>query len=216
MHDYDSIYSDIFSDNLLMQEIRNKLPGLFLLAEIENSRNGKLGMEIGSARERILIALLMYKFGKNNVNTEIPIIEPEIDVITHNQPLSIKTFSSQNNRMSGVKLIWSVDQDKAIYFQNSYTPSCDMLLAQIQWGQTGHLYLFSKQAQIDVLNKLGREKYIKLPKQGTNSRGVEITKEALTELSNHSMTKRIDIDFNRSDVDYSQAYSRWLELWESN
>lgn len=213
MNDYNSVYADIFSDDNLVQKIKDKLPELFLLAEIENSRNGKLGMEIGSARERILIALLMFKFGKDNVNADVDIVESEIDVIAHNEPLSIKTFTSTNNRMSGVKLIWSVDQAKAVYFQENYTPSCDMMLTQIQWGQTGYLYLLPKQAQIDVLRDIGRENYIKLPKQGTNSRGVEISKDALIAVTQHPETKRIDIKFERSDVDYSQAYSRWLELW---
>ena len=34
-------------------------------------------MEVGSLRERIIIALLIYKFGEANVETEIPIREPE-------------------------------------------------------------------------------------------------------------------------------------------
>ena len=37
-------------------------------------------MEVGSLRERIIVALLIYKFGGVNVVTEIPITEPEIDV----------------------------------------------------------------------------------------------------------------------------------------
>jgi hypothetical protein len=56
-----------------------KLPYLFQLAEIDNSRNGKLGMEIGSARERIVIALLIYKFGEKNIKTDIAITKSEID-----------------------------------------------------------------------------------------------------------------------------------------
>lgn len=213
MNDYASIYTDIFEDQDLIKLVQEKLPELFLLAEIENSRNGKLGMEIGSARERILIALLMHKFGIDNVNADISITEPEIDVIANNEPLSIKTFTSPNGKMSGVKLIWSVDQEKAVYFQKYYEPSCDMMLAKISWGQTGQLYLFPQKAQADVLHELGRERYIKLPKAGTNSRGVEITKEALNTLAEHPETRRIDISFKRTELDYTLAYSRWLELW---
>lgn len=57
-----SVYDKLFDDALIIKRVKNKLPRLFQLAELESSRNGKIGMEIGSVRERILIALLMYKF----------------------------------------------------------------------------------------------------------------------------------------------------------
>jgi len=37
---------ELFSDNL----IQEKLPKLFQLAELESSRAGKIGMEVGSVR----------------------------------------------------------------------------------------------------------------------------------------------------------------------
>ena len=36
--------------------------------------------EFKSRKKRIIVALLIYKFGKANVETEIPITEPEVDV----------------------------------------------------------------------------------------------------------------------------------------
>ena len=51
----------IFEDSKIVEKIKKKLPYLFQLTEIDNSRDGKLGMEVGSARERIVIALLIYK-----------------------------------------------------------------------------------------------------------------------------------------------------------
>jgi len=50
-------------------------------------------MEVGSLRERIIVALLIYKFGEENVKTDIPITEPEVDVKLFNQPISIKTIT---------------------------------------------------------------------------------------------------------------------------
>lgn len=55
---------ELFSDASLVEKIRRKLPMLFHMAELESSRAGKVGMEVGSLREKILIALLMYKFGE--------------------------------------------------------------------------------------------------------------------------------------------------------
>jgi len=94
---------EIFKDEELVEKVKRRLPYLFQLAELESSRAGKVGMEVGSLREKIIIALLIYKFGEGNVETEIPITEPEIDVKLFGQPISIKTITGK--RFSGVKLI---------------------------------------------------------------------------------------------------------------
>ncbi len=85
----------LFGDSGLAEKIKKRLPHLFWLAMIDSSRVGKAGMQIGSAREAIIIALLMYKFGEENVRTDILITEPEVDVIVHNQPISIKPLSQK-------------------------------------------------------------------------------------------------------------------------
>ncbi len=208
-----SVYKKLFDDNLIVRRIKNKLPRLFQLAELESSRNGKVGMEIGSVRERILIALLMYKFGIDIVDPNIPITAPETDVIVSNTPLSIKTTTTSSDRWSPIKLIWTVDPQKALEFKSNYTPSCDMMVAKIRWGGQGKLLLFSKESQCAVLERIGRERYIKLPKANTNSRGVEITPEALSLLENCSDTSCIDINFVRQEIDYREVYTKWLDAW---
>ena len=99
----DSKLIEIFEDNSLVIKIRRKIPELFYLAELESSRAGKIGMQVGSLRESIIIALLIYKFGSLNVKTNIPITEPEVDVLVYESPVSIKTITSRN--FSGVKLV---------------------------------------------------------------------------------------------------------------
>lgn len=97
---------EIFEDEPLVEKIKKRLPYLFQLAELESSRAGRIGMEVGSLRERIIVALLIYKFGEANVETEIAITEPEVDVRLFGQPVSIKTITRKG--FSGVKLIWIV------------------------------------------------------------------------------------------------------------
>jgi hypothetical protein len=120
--------TSLFTDQEIITRIQAKLPELFYLAEIESSRAGKVGMEVGSARERILIALLIYKFGKENVETNIAITEPEVDVRVFGNPISIKTMTGKSLR--SVKLIWTVDAEQALRFSQEYVPSCDTILAQ--------------------------------------------------------------------------------------
>jgi len=102
---------EISEDEKLVEKIRRRLPYLFQLAELESSRAGKTGMEVGSVRERIIVALLIYKFGEANVETEISITEPEVDAKLFGEPLSIKRITGK--RFGGVKLIWTVDAQEA-------------------------------------------------------------------------------------------------------
>ena len=89
-----------------------------------------------------------------------------------------------------------------------------MLFVHINWGHEGGLYLIPKEVQTEILNQYGKEFYFKLPKQGTNPRGVEITNKAINQLVNHNKTQTININwhFNKS-LEYS-AYDRWIDLWK--
>ena len=207
-----SIYS-IFEDSAIVEKIKKKLPYLFQLVEMDNSRDGKLGMEIGSARERIIIALLIYKFGPEDIKTNIPITKTETDAMVFDKPLSIKTISGE--KINGVKLIWTVDPKKALEFSKSYKPTCDIILIQINWDNIGYFYLLPKEVQEEILEKLGRKKYIKLPKRGTNPRGVELSSKALDQLTSHPKTKKIEVLWKREDIKYN-SYDRWVDYWNED
>ncbi|MDY6820388.1 MAG: ThaI family type II restriction endonuclease [Deferribacterota bacterium] len=204
---------EIFEDIKLVEKIKGRLPYLFQLAELESSRAGKTGMEVGSARERIIIALLIYKFGESNVETKLPITEPEVDLKLFDEPISIKTITGKS--FGGVKLIWTVDTQKAKEFRESYYPHCDILLVQINWNDTGGFYYIPLATQKRLFDKIGRENYIKLPKSGTNPRGVEITKEALSSLVEDSMSRRIVINWQKTKIEFN-PYKRWVDLWRGD
>lgn len=202
---------ELFTDQAVVKRIQIKLPELFSIAELESSRAGKVGMEVGSARERILIALLIYKFGQENVETDIAITEPEIDVRVFGNPISIKTMTGR--RLGSVKLIWTVDAEQAIRFSQEYVPSCDTILAQINWDDLGSLFFFPRSIQTETLKHIGRARYMRLPKAGTNPRGVEVSAEALNILASHPQSLRIPIKWDRKKTDYN-PYERWLDLWK--
>ena len=203
--------TNLFTDQDTITKIQAKLPELFYLAELESSRAGKVGMEVGSARERILIALLIYKFGQENVETNLPITEPEIDVKVFGNPISIKTMTGK--KLGSVKLIWTVDSEQALKFSQEYYPCYDTILAQVNWDGLGWLFYFPCPLQRETLQRIGRERYIKLPKAGTNPRGVEISVEALNILASHPQSLKIPVQWHRKTVEYN-PYNRWLELWE--
>ncbi|OQX89312.1 MAG: type II restriction endonuclease subunit R [candidate division Zixibacteria bacterium 4484_93] len=204
---------EIFEDEKLVNRIKTRLPYLFRLAELESSRAGRIGMQVGSLRERIIVALLIYKFGKANVETEIPITEPEVDVKLYGVPISIKTKSGKG--LSGIKVSWTVDAQTAKEFQKLYEPVCDILYVNIVWGGIGGFCYIPKRVQKAVLKKLGNENYIKLPKPGTNPRGIEFTRDAFTSLIEHKLTRVIEIQWEKREINYD-PYKRWVDYWRED
>ncbi len=202
---------EIFEDNESIEKIKTRLPELFLIAEMECSRSGRIGMQVGSLREQIIVAFLLYRFGRENVEYEIPITAPEEDVRVHGQPISIKTITG--NSCSGIKLIWTVDWDKVHEFVENYEPRCHILLVRINWENSGGFFYIPLDVQQDVFEDFGKYNFIKLPKRGTNPRGVEYSKEALKKMIQDSRTKNIDIFWRRTIVDID-PYKRWEDLWK--
>lgn len=41
--------AELFQDSIVVKRIQRRLPGLFHLAELESSRAGRIGVEVGSA-----------------------------------------------------------------------------------------------------------------------------------------------------------------------
>ena len=206
--------TDIFMDSKIIEKIKKKLPYLFTIAEAEASRGGRLGMGIGSVRERVIISLLRYYFGKENISDKIAITEKEIDVKVCKQKISIKTKTG--NQLSGIKAVWTVDWNQVDSFVKSFSPSVGMLLIQIVWNEEkGGLFFIPKNVQDDVFNNLGRDDYFKKPQRKTNPRGVEYSKTAIKNMLHHKDTRKIKINWIRDNTNID-IYKKWDEYWESD
>lgn len=203
----------LFEDLTAVDRIKNRLPYLFQLAEVESSRAGRVGMEVGNLRERVIVALLMWKFGEHNLDTEIPPTEAEVDVRVFGAPISIKTITGRSLR--GVKLVWTVDAGKARQYGAAYCPSNDIILVQICWNATGGFYYLPSDAQRSAFGVLGSSRYIVLPKPNTNPRGVEISPEALKLVAADQRSRMIEVFWQRSELRYS-PYRRWLDYWRED
>lgn len=212
----DKTVKDLFTEPVITAKIKTKFPMLFHIAEEETKRDGKIGMEVGTLRERIVVSLLSYYFGEDRVDTHVPTTEAEKDVILDNNPISIKTITSNANyNFSGVKVSWTVDATKAKEFAESYSPTCDIIFVHISWGNTGAFYYVPKKVQQDVFLSLGSEGYIKLPKAGTNPRGVEFNSAALRLLCNNQETYKLDIEWVKPDIQVN-VFKKWIELWQQD
>jgi len=202
--------AQLFEDKEIVTKVKTRLPYLFQLAELESSRAGRVGMQVGSIRENILVALLVYKFGEENVDTEIPITEPEVDARLFGEPVSIKTITGTG--FSGVKVIWTVDASKSKEFRENYYPTCDILLVRVKWNDVGGLHYVPVTTQRGLFDRIGKKNYIKLPKPGTNPRGVEFAKNVLARLTSDGQSKRIEINWHKTKIDLN-PYQKWIDLW---
>lgn len=203
----------VFDDALLVEMIRRRPPHIFHYAERDSSRAGKVGMEAGSLRERVLVALLIYRFGRENVETEVSITEHEVDVRLFGEGLSIKTLTTSTPRIAGVKAIWTIDPERSTDFIRHFPPRCDYLVALVVWNDRGGLAYLPLEAQVSVPREPGPERYLKPPRRGTNPRGVEISAEAMGRLVNQADARGIPIDWKRPSTRYD-PYERWVEYWK--
>ncbi len=79
----------------------------------------------------------------------------------------------------------------------------------------GGFYYIPSATQQEVLTAKGKEFYFKLPKSGTNSREVEISKLALLECIAHKNTLKIPIFWKRTNNLKHSPYDKYVELWQS-
>lgn len=86
-----------------------------------------------------------------------------------------------------------------------------MIYVQINWGNSGGLFYFPLNVQLEVFDALGRENYIKLPSLGTNPQGVEMSAKAMQKLLSSSVHK-IEIDWKKEEIKFN-AFKRWIDLW---
>jgi hypothetical protein len=62
------------------------------------------------------------------------------------------------------------------------------------WGKEGHI--------------------LTMPKLGTNPRGVEFSKEAISSMMADKRTLRIGINWVKPDLPAKSVYQRWIDMWK--
>jgi hypothetical protein len=147
-----STIKELFAEKSYVALIQRKLPNLFSIAGIESSRAGKEGMQVGSLRENVIIALLLYAFGDKRADPEFAITDTERDIEIDGKPISIKTI--KGNSGGGVKVVWTVDEKSIGKWLSEYKPKMDIILAQICWGtKNGGLFLIPSEVQNKVFGE---------------------------------------------------------------
>ena len=200
---------DIFTSVEFQDLIKSKLPKLFEIAEVESTRGGKIGMEVGILRERVLTSFFISKVGEDNVDSDSSATENSKDVQVNGDDISIKTFTGSG--YSGVKIFWTSDTESAKRVMDTYTPKFDLIVANINWGSNkGGLYYVDKQTQRQVMDSVGRNKFLKIS-SGSNNRGITYGTDILKKLLNHENSLKIEIDWVKTNEKFN-IFERWVKL----
>jgi hypothetical protein len=203
---------DQFRDPDFIEFTQKGLPHLFQLAEMESRRGGGgAGMEVGTLREQILVALLIRYFGRENISVG-RITLSEMDVSVFGLPISIKTITKTT--FSGVKAVWTVDSKAITRYILAYKPECSILLVRIHKnGGEGSFHFIPLEVHQTIFEQFGRDRFFKIPPLDTNPRGVEFDKDALASMALHPNSVFFPIQWTRTDIDFD-IYHRWVEAWK--
>ena len=187
-----------------MTRIRKKLPPAFEMVQQQAS-----GPEVGVLREGVLIGMFMAFLGEGRIVPNTNAVQADIDCYVADIPLSIKTVTGNN--MGGIRVKWTSDQEKAREFIDSFSPEYDLLIVRILWENEGRISYIPVEAQQKAFGKLG-VKYLDY-RQGTNTRGINLSREALTTLESDPDSVVRQLEWFKS-VQPQSRYDRWVSYWQ--
>ena len=188
-------------DNL--ERIQKKLPRAF-----EMVRQQASGPEVGVLREAVLIGMFMAFLGDEQVTPNESAVEADIDCYVGSVPLSIKTITGTG--MGGIRIKWTSETEKAEEFISAFAPQCDLLVVRIVWSRTGRISYIPVEVQREVFSKL-KAKYLTYA-GGTNTRGVNLSREALSSMEKDERTVIMPLDWHES-LQPQPRYERWVSFW---
>ena len=187
---------------------------LYQSSQTECSRSSGLTPEVGSSRERDLVAslasnpLLDVKYDISN--------EREEDVIVDNNNISIKHSSNKNNSQSGIKIIWTVDIDKRNDFLKHFVFNCDLIIVYVRFDKTlenGHfeiIYISRDELILQQTNSNTSKEPVFKCLEG-NSRGIVFEKKFFEKIISNSLF-HVKINFINFTCDMCNPISKRLKL----
>lgn len=199
---------------LSLPDVQQHLIYLYQQSQSECTKNGKLSMEIGTAREKDLIAVLHYHMGKD-VEYNVGIHDPE-DIKICGENFSIKHSSSSVGKGS-IKLKWTSDTHQATKFKEQLL-SCfsdeyynNMILVYVdKLTMTITIFAIKKEIIINGVKNFMHQAFVN--RTGTNNRGVEFSPQMIKYIIQNASFKIVINDINfMSCIDPIQKRIRILK-----
>ena len=202
----------LFSDQEFIDYMQKFWPKFLLTLNGRCTHNARLGQEVGKLRERALIYLL-YRFLGEAIDqcpvdsNSVGVHEKEKDVSIFDRDVSIKTLTGKNGKYAPLKLSWVDDQEKAKEFIDNFKPTCDLLVACIDWGSESSIYYIDCKTQLEVLESLDADKRLVLTKGYT--KGTRLHSSAWKGMLDHKDTLKIPIKWPEEQKDDNMLDQFW-------
>lgn len=167
---------------------------LYKISESENTRNGKLIPSVGSAKEKDLIANLIYS-KKFKIKHNIP-DNKSYDVVVNDTQISIKHITNKKVTEQGVKIVWTVDRESCKKFIDTYIPDVDMLLIYNHINNISIIYI-DRNVIFRYYHLWQIEKRTIFKTQAGNTRGIEFSNVFF-----HTLVKNATFHIKISNIEY--------------
>jgi hypothetical protein len=189
---------------------QKELVDLYRESQSEHTRNGKLNMEVGSAREAAFIALLS-RYRPGMIDNKIDNKKTE-DFGFLGDLFSVKHVSAQLGSGS-IKFMWAADDKTAKKCMDSKdVGSANMIIVFLDTKRSLiTIVAVSKEMMTTLINGIGRDKALKSA-TGTDNRGVSFSPAMIKAMvrNHYFMTEIQDVDLS-GGLDPIQRRMKYLE-----
>lgn len=198
---------ELFNNHEKRTRFARKLPEAF---DMVRQRMPKGNPAVGILREHVIIGYFISEFGEDNVSVPEYGNRRSGALRLFDRELLVKT----RTKTGPVKVIWTADTEKVQEeIEIGYSPEHDLLLIYIHWEKSrDSVFYIPVEAQESVFDAMDRSEYLK-SNTGTNNRGIEITRRALSLLERYENTISINVDWTPPYKVYPKAWTEWVNFW---
>ena len=190
-----------------MEKFQRNLPSAF---DAVKQRLSKGNPAIGILREHVILGFFAAEFGKQSIEIPEYGTQRQYDVVLCGHPLSIKTRTGDG----GFKILWTADTEQVDReIRGGFIPEHDILLINIYWGEEKNsVFYIPLVVQKFVLEQMGRANYLSSA-TGTNNRGIEVSRKAVTALKAHRDTMSMSVNWKVQLFQYPKPWEEWQKFW---
>jgi len=190
---------DLLKTTLENKNFQKGLLQLYADSQKENTRNCKLGMEVGISRERDLVSVLKY-FLPDKINSDVDNALPE-DFLLNSLKISVK--HKQGAIGSAFKVSWTCADNAVKSTINSMINASDnyyphLLVAYIEnINQKITIICITAEENKNIIKSLKENAFKTIKNPKGNTRGIEYSKEAMNKLIKN---KYFEVVINNADL----------------
>ena len=165
-----------------------KLLKMYQCSQMEHQRNNRLTADVGTSREKDLVAYMKYILSEK-VNYKID-NEKEEDVILNERKISIKHSSVKTCSNASIKLQWTENKERQNKFIETFKFTCDLMIVYVRFKEISNGEIEVMYCTVEILNELlnnfkeNGENIFKM-RENSNGRGIEFNRNFFQAMIKH-------------------------------